>query len=385
MIRILIINTNGLYFEGVTNSIVSYLEAMDRTDLEIDFAFGSKSFEAGAVKIIKELGCNIYELPSRSKNTLCYFLGLFSLIKKNYYNIVHTHGNSATLAIEMWAAKLAGCRVRIAHSRNTCTDYPLIDKLLRPLFNVSYTHGFACGVEAGKWLFSNKSFQVIPNGKEIEKFAFNQNKRIQMRQQLELTDHIVIGHVGNFNYQKNHEFLIRIFKELSAKDERYRLYLMGDGELRPHVEQMVEEYKLKHKVIFTGYVSNVADMLQAMDIMVLPSRFEGLPNVVVEWQIACLPCVISDVITRECKLTDLVSYLSLQDGPAAWADKIHSFKVIDRENIKDSILKQIRAAGFDIRKNAKQLKGIYYELVSKQVGQRNGKCIEIATTGTGDK
>ena len=112
-----------------------------------------------------------------------------------------------------------------------------------------------------------------------------------MRQQLELTDHIVIGHVGNFNYQKNHEFLIRIFKELSAKDERYILYLMGDGELRPHIEQMVEEYKLKHKVIFTGYVSNVADMLQAMDIMVLPSRFEGLPNVVVEWQIACLPCV----------------------------------------------------------------------------------------------
>ena len=92
-----------------------------------------------------------------------------------------------------------------------------------------------------------------------------------------------------------------------------------------------------------------------------------------------------DIITRECKLTDLVSYMSLQDGPAAWADKIHSFKVIDRENIKDSILKQIRAAGFDIRKNAKQLKGIYYELVSKQVGQRNGKCIEIATTGTGDK
>jgi len=367
MIKILIINTTGLNFEGITNSIINYLEAMDRSDLEIDLALVSTDFHPEILEKIKKIGCRIKVLPLRRKKPLRYFFALYNLVRKNNYDLVHVHGSSATLALEMWAAKLAGCRIRIAHSRNTCSDYPLLDKLLRPLFNMSYTHGFACGMEAGQWLFGDKSFRVIPNGKEIEKFVFNKSKRIEMRKALKLTDYIVIGHAGNFNQQKNHEFLIRVFKELSAKDERYMLCLIGDGELRPRIEKMVEEYKLKHKVIFTGYISNMAAMLQAMDLMVLPSRFEGFPNVVLEWQIAGLPCVISDVITRECKLTDLVSYLSLQDGPAAWADKIHSIKVIDREIIKDQVLKQIRSAGFDIRENARQLKDIYYELLFKQV------------------
>jgi len=102
-----------------------------------------------------------------------------------------------------------------------------------------------------------------------------------------------------------------------------------------------------------------------MDIMVLPSRFEGLPNVVVEWQIACLPCVISDVITKECKLTELISYMSLQEEPSAWADRIRSLKIVDREKIKDSILEQIRVAGYDIEENARRLKEIYYELLEE--------------------
>ena len=107
----------------------------------------------------------------------------------------------------------------------------------------------------------------------------------------------------------------------------------------------------------------MADMLQAMDIMVFPSRFEGLPNVVLEWQIACLPSVISDTITKECKLTDLVSYMSLEEGPSAWADKIRSIEIIDREEIKESVLEQIRTAGFDIKENARYLKEIYYKLL----------------------
>ncbi|RJE48977.1 MULTISPECIES: glycosyltransferase family 1 protein [unclassified Dehalobacter] len=363
MLKILILNTIGLDFEGITNSITSYLEATERSDMKIDFALVSQNFHPEMLRIIREMGCGIHVLPLRMKETFRYFLALRRLIKRNQYDIVHAHGNSTTLAIEMWAAKLAGCKVRIAHSRNTCTNYPRLNKLLRPLFNLSYTQGFACGIQAGKWLFGNKDFRVIPNGKDISKFAYNPNRRIELRTKLKLTGKVVIGHAGNFNYQKNHEYLIKIFKELACEDKHYVLYLIGEGSLRPQIEKMVEAYELEEQVIFTGSISNMADMLQAMDIMIFPSRFEGLPNVVLEWQIACLPCVISDVITKECKLTDLVTYMPLQEGPSAWAEKIRSIKIPDREKIKEGVLEQIQAAGFDIQENAKQLKEIYYKLV----------------------
>jgi len=364
MFKILIVNTNGLNFEGITNSIVSYLGKIDRSDMEIDFVLVNRNFHPEMLKIIKEMGCNIHVLPSRMKDTFRYFLDLRCLIQKNRYDIIHAHGNSATLALEMWAAKLAGCKVRVAHSRNTCTSYPRLDQLLRPFFNMSYTHGFACGIDAGKWLFDN-DFRVIPNGKDFSKFAYNSGTRIEYRTKLNLTDKIVIGHAGNFNHQKNHEYLIKIFKELVCENEHYVLYLMGEGSLRPQIEKTVEEYEIGEHVVFTGSISNMGDMLQAMDIMVLPSRFEGLPNVVVEWQIACLPCVISDVITKECKLTELISYMSLQEEPSAWADRIRSLKIVDREKIKDSILEQIRVAGYDIEENARRLKEIYYELLEE--------------------
>lgn len=362
MLKILIINTIGLKFDGITNSIVSYLKAMDRSDMKIDFVLANQNYNQEMIDIIEKLGCGIYNLPARKKNPIGYFFSLYRLIRKNQYPIIHAHGNSSTLAIEMWAAKLAGCKIRIAHSRNTRTNFPAFDKLLRPLFYISYSHGFACGVDAGKWLFGAKEFRVIPNGKDISVFAYNCRTRREYRNKLRIEDKIVIGHAGNFNYQKNHEFLIKIFKELVEKDEHYILYLMGDGELRPQTEKMVDEYGLTERVYFAGSISNMPDMLQAMDIMVFPSRFEGLPNVVLEWQIACLPSVISDAITEECKLTDLVTYISLEDGPAAWAEKIHSIKVIDREEIASTIIKRVQEAGFDITENAKQLKTIYRQL-----------------------
>lgn len=366
MLKILIINTIGLDFEGITQSIISYLEAIDRSDMDIDFALVSRNYNPKMLDIIKKMGCNIQMLPLRMKDTFRYFLALYRLIHQNRYDIVHAHGNSATLALEMWAAKLAGCKVRIAHSRNTCTSYPRLDKFLRPFFNLSYTQGFACGIQAGKWLFKDNEFQVIPNGKDISKFSYSSNKRMEYRKKLKLTDKVVIGHAGNFNYQKNHEYLLQIFKELASEDKHYVLYLMGEGSLRPQIEKIVEDYGLAEQVVFTGSIANMADMLQAMDIMVFPSRFEGLPNVVLEWQIACLPCVISDSITKECQITDLVSYMSLEEGASAWAEKIRSIEIIDREEIKDSVLEQIRRAGFNIKENAKKLKEIYYELLYSQ-------------------
>ena len=360
--RILIINTSPLEFDGITLSILTYFKMMDRTDMQVDFVSVSKS-NPKVIKIIEEMNCGIHHIEMRSKDPLKYFFKLVQLIRKNKYDIVHAHGSSAILAIEMLAAKIAGCKVRISHSRNTKCDHVKADKILRPLFYATYTHGFACGIEAGKWLFAKRNFRVIKNGKELNKLAYNESVREEIREKYQWEDKIVLGHVGNFNKQKNHAFLIDTFAELVQMDSRYILVMMGKGSNKPEIEEMVMKYGLSNKCHFFGSVTNIDEMLQGMDIMLLPSLFEGLPNVVLEWQAAGLPCIISDAITTECKATELVKYMPLNAGPDKWADAIRISELQDREKQASSIMQQMVEAGFDIETNARELRNIYGELV----------------------
>ena len=174
-----------------------------------------------------------------------------------------------------------------------------------------------------------------------------------------------MGHVGLFHKQKNHDFLIDVFHEVCKKSNRYKLVLIGEGEDQKKIREKVERLGLSEKVIFLGRQSNVQDWLQALDIMVFPSLFEGMPNVVLEWQIAGLPALISDVITRECGIMDTVSYLPLEKGSEYWADQILHTPLNDRENTKEAIRKRFVEAGFDIQENAKVLKNKYIELLER--------------------
>lgn len=174
-----------------------------------------------------------------------------------------------------------------------------------------------------------------------------------------------MGHVGLFHRQKNHPFLIDVFEEVCRHSGQYKLVLIGEGEDRGKIEEMVRQKGLTDKVIFLGRQSDVENWIQALDIMVFPSLFEGMPNVVLEWQLAGLPALISDVITKECGIMDTVSYLPLENGPAYWADQILHTPLNDRENTKEDIQKRFIEAGFDIKENAKVLKNKYIELLEK--------------------
>lgn len=361
--RILTVMTNSLEFNGISMSLLNYYKNLDKSKFQMDFAVPNK-VDAKLKSIIEENGNNVYELiynnkKMRLKKPVRYIRELRKIIRQGNYDIVHTHGNSATLFLELYAAKKENIKIRIAHSRNTMCDHKVLDKMLRPLFNKSYTHELACGKEAGKWLFNNDNFYVINNGKNADEFKFNPKVREEYRKKYNLENNKVIGHVGNMWFQKNHEYLIKVFNELVKLDDSYKLLLLGDGNLKSDVENMVKEYGLGDKVIFLGKTSDVANLLQAMDIMVFPSRFEGFPNVLVEWQIAGLPSVISDKITRDVKLTDLVDFMPIEDEPKVWAEHINNIKLEDRLKNQADILEQIKKSGFDIKENAKYLESLY--------------------------
>ena len=362
--KVLAILTGELCFDGITNSIYNYYSAMDRSDIEIGIVSARKTNPEMKANF-ESIGCKVFSLENRDKKTLCYILDLIRIIRKERYDVVHAHGNSATLAFEMVAAKIAGCKVRIIHSRNSSCEHVKADKILRPLMYATYTDGFSCGQKAGEWLFGDRPFTIINNGKDIDRFLFKPDERNKYRKKLAaLDDQILLGHVGLFHRQKNHDFLIDVFHEVCKKSNRYKLVLIGEGEDQKKIREKVERLGLSEKLIFLGRQSNVQDWLQALDIMVFPSLFEGMPNVVLEWQIAGLPSLISDRITKECEITNLVRYLPLEKGAEYWADEVLRTPIENREGKQEHIRKMFEEAGFDIKTNAKMLKSEYKKLIA---------------------
>jgi len=349
--------TGGLRREGITTTQLEYIRFFNR---RIDFDIAAvHNNAADVIEEFEKLGSRVIELPDRKRKLSSYILQLYKLMRYENYDIIHVHGSSAILSIELLVGFIAGVKVRIAHSRNTKSEHGLLDKILRPLFNRLYTDAFSCGQEAGEWLFGQRPFRIIRNGKDLKKLAYNKKTRDDIRNKYGWNDKLVLGHVGNFNYQKNHEFLIDVFKRIVDMDEKYILCLIGDGHEHENIRRLVKQYGLIDRVVFTGRIRNVNKMLQALDLMLFPSRFEGLPNVVLEWQASGLPCLISANITTECAVSDLVSFLPINNYNL-WIDEILKFSHVDRVNTSIEGVEKLRTNGFDIEENVMQLFN-YYE------------------------
>lgn len=366
MIKVLVITTVKIGFDGLTNHIFSYFKNIDKKDMQIDLV-SARGIDEKIKPQLEDIGFNkIIRLEYRDKHQIKYYKQLKKLIKENKYDIVHVHGNSATLAVDMLAAKRAGVKVRIAHSHNTSCDHKIINGVLKRIFRRIYTDGFACGTEAGKWLFGNKEFTVIPNGKEIELYKYNSKIRERIRKELGINkETIAIGNVAAFVEKKNHIFLIEMFKKMIEKHQKYELFLFGiEGETLNSILEKIKEYKLEEKVHYMGTKTNIQDYLQAMDIMLLPSFYEGFPISVIEWQINGLPCLLSNTITQDCNITGNVRFLPIDNGVDAWINEIEKIDISsEKRNIDYSIFEK---KGFDIIANSKMLKKKYIELYEKR-------------------
>lgn len=360
-IKVLIITTVKIGFDGLTSHILSYIGGMNKDNIDIDLV-SARGIDDEIMDKLNSVGFNnIYRLEFRDKHPIKYYFKLKKLIKNNKYDIVHAHGNSSTLAFDMMAAKHARCKVRIAHSHNTMCDHGVANKLLKPFFRRSYNVAFACGTEAGKWMFDDRKFSIIPNGKEIDKFIFDESTRKRMRRDLKLLDdEVAIGNVAAFVEKKNHAFLIDSFKAAYSKNNKLRLFLFGiDGDSLEKTLNIIKELHLQDVIKYMGTKNNISEYLNAMDLMALPSLYEGFPISIVEWQINGLPCIISDTITRDCDVLKTAKFLPINEGFECWAAEFNEPK----ERYFGDTKRIFADAGFDIETNSKKLKLKYFDLV----------------------
>ncbi len=364
--KILVIFTCPFCNDGISNNIMNYFTYMNHDIIQADFVANNSDVPQKWIDKITSFGGKLYIIENRNSKPLQYVRKLSKLIKLNKYDIVHAHGNSATLYTEMYAAKLGKCPIRIAHSRNTKCNHTIIDKLLRPFFYKTMTHGFACGEDAGKWLFGKKEFKVIKNGNDIKKNSFNKDMRVKYRNEFSISeDTVVLTHVGFFVEQKNHRFLIDMYKELiSNTNGKYLLCLIGTGKLMDEIKQKIIDYNINDKVLILGNRDDVSNLLSMSDAFVFPSLFEGLPNALVEAQISCLNCFASDKITKEANVSNKVNYISIDEPNSIknWVEAIKNMPIVDRNEIQDEVIFNIRNNGFDIEANAKDLENTYLSL-----------------------
>lgn len=359
--NILVINTSSMGPDGIMNVIKNMLYAMDKNDVNIDLLAINEP--ADKVRLMfEEAGGKVYVIPRSMSNPIAYLCALVRLIRRGTYDIVHAHGNSATLVLEMLGAQLAGCKVRIAHSHNTTCKYPLLHKVLSPMFQMLCTHRLACGEAAGRWLFGNKKFLVVNNGILTNRFVFNREKRNEIRDLFKIGSEVkLIGHVGLFNEQKNQSYLIDILAKLGSE---YKLFLLGIGHLRESVEQKVRDIGLSDRVIFGGVTDRVEDYLCAFDMLVMPSLYEGLPLTLIEAQASGLKCIVSENITHEVDKTGNLTFLSLEEGAESWAQTVLTSAVCEnREEASRMAIKRIKASGYDIFDEADKLKKYYTDVV----------------------
>lgn len=359
-IKILVINNVSLKKNGITTMIYDYYSRFDKEHFDIH-VIASGEYDEDVKNNFTEKNIKVVIMSSRTNSLVKYIFSLLKLCHNEKYDIIHVHGNSATMAIELCIAKLCHCKVRIAHSHNSTCSAKRIDKILRPIFYKVYTDAFACSEMAGKWLFDKNKFRIIKNGRDVKSYIYDEAMRIKVRSQMNIKDKtLAIGHVGSFNKQKNHKFLINVFAEILNKKQDCLLFLAGYGQYEDEIKKMVKDLGIEKKVIFLGVIHNVNEFLQAMDVMVLPSLHEGLPLVVIEWQMAALPSVLSDTITNECAFTELVKFKSLNDSFESWADLILDFSKIHRNENSLNISELAIDNGYDIEQNVRELMNLFY-------------------------
>ena len=339
---------------GIVQVILNYKKALEEDlDVNLEFAINTdKDSRLPEYLGIKE--GKFHLLPNKKKNLIGYIKELNKVLKRGY-DCVHVHGSSSTMVIELLCAAVVGIPVRIAHSHNSKSDYPVINYLINPVFRRSYTKAVACSKLAGDWIFKPGNFEIIRNGIDCERYRFQEEARIQIREDHGIENGTkVIGHIGNFVEQKNHEFIIEVFAEYSKNNDA-RLFLVGDGELKEAIKAKVCEMELSDKVVFWGLRDDVERLLQAMDCFILPSKWEGLPLVALEAQAAGLPCMFSDMISEEvCVNNSLCQRVPLKKEE--WVE------ALDRLNLNTKRIEAadiVKAKGYDIADIRQRLLDLY--------------------------
>ena len=346
---------------GVESVIMNYYRHLDHSKVQFDFICDEDSTRIPYDEI-KKLGGRVFLIP-KYQNLPKYLKALGKLLKENQYRIVHSNINTLSV-FPLYAAKKAGVPVRISHSHSTSNpkDWKrnLIKNILRPFSKRYATDFFTCSEVAGRYLFGNKAFnqgevKIIHNAIDVDKFKFDEVARKKLRQEFGIKDStVVIGHVGRFVQQKNHTFLVDVFKEYHEKNPDSKLLLVGSGPLEDEIKKRVEKLGLKDSVLFLGQRDDINKLYSVMDVFCLPSLYEGLPVVGVEAQAAGLPTIFSNGVSSEAIISKNAKIVAVQEVEA-YIKKIDEVTQNNKQRMSAAI-----SENMSIKKEAIKLEKLYF-------------------------
>lgn len=289
-----------------------------------------------------------------------YASKLYRYLKDENIEVLHVHGSSSAILLEILVAKCANVRKIVSHAHSTGSNHAIVHKILRPAVNWFTDENLACGKKAGKWMYGKRgNFKIIPNCIDTAKYKFNNDIRNEVRKELGIDEDILtIGHVGMFTETKNQKFLLCLLDHLKGKHKcNCKLLLIGHGPLMEEVQKESERLGLTDSVIFLGNRNDVPRIMMAMDVFCQPSLYEGFPIVSVEAQASGLPSLLSRNISPEVCITDLVKLLPIDVGAEPWIAAI--MDIFDCMSDRCQYAQKIKDAGYDIRHSSTMLEKIY--------------------------
>lgn len=351
---------------GIENFIMNLYRRIDRERVQFDFLYhysGDFYFDDE----IRSLGGKIYRIPIRDGKVslMNYRSELASFFSKHTeYRVVHGH-MATTAWVYLGAARRAGVSRRIvhAHENSYIRDLRGITRML--LIKQAWrnaTDRFACSPEAGRYFFGNRAFDVVPNAIDAKRFLFSGRDRTSFRAKMGIPqDEFLIGHVGRFDKEKNHEFLLEILKRLRDDRVNASLLLVGTGKRLEEIKKRSDDLSVANYVYYAGVMDHPELAYSAMDFFVLPSYFEGFSLVGIEAQCSGLPCLFSSNVSSAASLTDSAIFLSLDAGPGRWAQELVSRRKV-RSGCGADALSRASSLGYDIAGCASMMQETYLKM-----------------------
>lgn len=341
---------------GIETYLIEQFRHLDKSKIDYDFVNITGEYSICYEDEILSSGSKIFKVVSRHKNPLLHYWQWFNILLQNkgVYDVIVLNTNSLEYVFPLVLGKVFGIPVRVIHSHNSGFENKqgLARRILvgmnKKLLAWSANLRFACSQFAGQWMFKDNPYHVIYNAIDIHKYDADLAVRDGMRQALNLDTALTLLHVGRFSYQKNHSFLLDIFKEVHSIQPNSVLLLVGDtteeSEFLTEVKRKIKAYGLENVVRLLGRRDDVNKIMQAADVLVMPSFFEGLTVVGIEAQASDLPLLLSDTVTKELGLLPSTHFISLEAGPTAWAEAI----VNSKQHNRRSRYEELKAAGYDI-------------------------------------
>lgn len=355
---------------GAQAFILNLIKNLDLNHYQVDLAVDTEK-PNGISTTVRSLGCNIYILPCfKVYNYISYIKAWDRFLRNHHYDIVHAHStNSASVYLKI--AKKYGCAT-IAHSHSAGYRGNVLQRLVKKYYAHKVKgvadYWFACSDKAAIRLFRKNykdysNYYDIPNAINVDYYLFSKDKAQNIRKELGVEgDELLCGHIGTFSTPKNHSFLIDIFSEVVKLNPKARLVCCGAGALIHAVKEKAEQLGVLDRILFPGVVMNANEYMMAMDVFVFPSLFEGFPMSIIEAEASGLPIVMSDVITNEVDMSDLINRKSLRDSPTEWATTIIGLNYSDRRAYNNLIA----GSKYNMRTSIKFISSLYEEMAAKK-------------------